>query len=362
VRRGALPLLLLVPALARAAAPDPAGVAPGPPPGGAVQLRLLDVLPVSRWPKGVELTPDGRFAVVTSFWDNTIEVIDVASRRTVRRIDTGRSSPVEIAFHPDGTRAVVTGGWQLDEVLILDLRTWTVAHRIPGQAAGDPARRRSFPKVVTFSPDGSRFYVSYWKSSNVAVYSAYGYELLAVVPTGVNPRGIAITPDGKKGYVANFDNAGSTITVFQAEPPFAVLKTIGPVPNPRHVAVSHDGRHVFVSLFGESGGVVKIDTAVDEVVARSRGTGLRGKTLALSPDDRWIYLANFGSNTISILSADSLVEMSRYATGREPCGLAVSRDGRRLYTTDWEDDQVRLWEVVVRAPGGPALLQLSGSR
>ena len=110
----------------------------------------------------------------------------------------------------------------------------------------------------------------------------------------------------------------------------------------------------YVSLFGAAGGVIKIDTATNTLVARSSGTGLRGKTLALSPDDRWVYLANFGSDTISVLSADSLEEMSRYPTGHEPCGLTVSRDGKRLYTTDWEDDQLRVWEVVVRAPGAPA--------
>jgi YVTN family beta-propeller protein len=362
VSRAALLLLILLPALARATPPDPAGVVRGPAPGGTVQLRLLDVIKVDRWPKGVELTPDGRHALVTSFWDNSIQVIDTATQQVVRRLETGRSSPVEIAFFPDGTRAVVTGGWELDEVLILDLRTWKIVHRIPGQSSGDPAQQRVFPKVVTFSPDGSRFYVTYWKSNVLAVFSAYGYDLLAVLPTGVNPRGIAITPDGKKGYVANFDTLGSSLTVFRAEPPFAVLDTIAPLPNPRHVVASHDGRSVFVSLFGASGGVVKLDAARDAVVARSSGTGLRGKTLALSPDDRWVFLANFGSDTLSVLSADTLEEIARYPTGHEPCGLAVSRDGRRLYSTDWEDDQVRVWEIVVRAPGAPALLELRGNR
>lgn len=354
--------MLLLPAIAAALPFDPSGVVRGPPLGGAVQLRLLDVIEVDRWPKGVELTPDGRHAVVTSFWDNTIQVVDTATLQVVRRIDTGRSSPVEIAFFPDGRKAVVTGGWQADEVLILDLITWTIVHRIPGQAGGDPATQRTFPKVVTFAPDGSRFYVTYWKSNNVAVFSAFTYELLGLVPAGVNPRGIAITPDGKKGYVANFDTRGSSITVFRAVPPFGVLETIAPIPNPRHVAISHDGRFAYVSLFGASGGVVKIDTATDAVAARSSGTGLRGKTLALSPDDRWVFLANFGSDTVSVLSASDLEEIARYPTGKEPCGLAVSRDGRRLFTTDWDDDQVRVWEVVVRAPGAPALLELQGRR
>lgn len=355
-------LALLLPVTAGAARPDPAGVVPQPPRGGAVQLRPVEVLEVDRWPKGVELTPDGRFAVVTSFSDNTIQVFDTRTLEQVRRIPTGKSSPVEIAFHPDGKRAVVTGGWQLDEVLVLELESWTILHRIPGRPDGDPRAQRAFPKVVAFSPDGSRFYVTYWKSNTVAVFSAYSYDLLAVLPTGVNPRGIAITPDGTKGYVANFANEGSSLTVFRAEPPFEVLETVAPVPNPRHLAVSRDGKSVYVSLFGDAGGVVKIDTATDTIVARSSGTGLRGKTIAVSPDDRWVFLANFGSDTLSILSAADLEEIARYPTGREPCGVTISRDGRRLWTTDWEDDQVRVWDVVVRAPGAPALLDLHGAR
>ncbi len=324
------------------------GAAEPPPDGGPVELVLKQVLDVDRWPKGVELTPDQKWAVATNFSDNTLSIIDVATKKIVKRVKTGKSSPVEIAFDRDGGRAIVTGGWQKDEVLVYETATWQVIHRIPGNKSGKKPLR-VFPKVVTFSPDFARFYVSYWTSNNLAVYDATTYALLGVVPAGVNPRGVAITPDGKKGYIANFDTKGNSVTVFQADAaPFAVLATVKPLANPRHVAMAPDGKHVYVSLFGGKGGAVKIDTATDQVVATSVPTGKRSKTIKVSPDGKWLYMTNFGADTVSVLEAATMKEVEREPTGDEPCGLDVSRDGKTLWTSDWNDDKVRIWDVVVK--------------
>jgi len=320
-----------------------------PPADGPVTLKLKKIIPVDRWPKGVELTPDGSLAITTNFSDNTLSFIDTKTLRVVKRRRTGASSPVELAFSADGKRGIIPAGWQKSEVLVLDVEKKKIVRRIAGQEDGPKADQLRFPKVAAFSPDGARFYVTYWGSNNVGVYDATTYELLGRVPAGVNPRGIAITPDGKKGYVCNFDTKSNSVTVFRADQaPYEVLKTIEDIPNPRHVVLTKDGRFAYVSRFGGRGGAVKIDTATDEVVAKSPLTGRRGKTLKLSPDERWVFLANFGADTVSVFDAATLTEVARHATGREPCGLSVSADGETLWTTDWEDAKVRVWDIVVR--------------
>jgi YVTN family beta-propeller protein len=319
--------------------------------GGQLELHQRKIIPVGRWPKGVELTPDQSEAWVTNFSDNSITVIDAQTLQVKQTVPTKPDSPVEIAWFPDGKRALITGGYERSQLMIFDLASHEIIGRIDGKTTGKWTERRMFPKVATFSPGGERFYVSYWDTSNVGIYDSTTFELQGLVSSPVNPRGIAITPDGKKAYVCNFDNKGDSLTVFAAdEAPFKVLATIAPLPNPRHVVISADGRFAYASLFGARGGLVKVDTSTDKVVATSTPTGWRGKTVKLSPDGRWLFLTNFGADTISVFDADSLAEVTREPTGREPCGLDVAKDGKTLWTTDWSDNQVRVWDIVLKGP------------
>jgi YVTN family beta-propeller protein len=323
-----------------------------PPEGGLVELRLKKTLKVGRWPKGVELTPDQRHALVTNFSARSLMLVGTETLEVEQTVPLERTSPVEVAWFPDGKRAVITGGFDQSEVLIFNLETMKTDHVIPGKVTGPFKDRLMFPKVAAFSPDGERLYVSYWDTNNLAVYAATDFALLGVVRTGPNPRGIAITPDGKKGYVCNFDNndeKGSSVTVFAADAaPFKVLKAIAPIPNPRHVVMSKDGRFAYVSRFGGRGGLVKIDTAADKVVASSAFTGQHAKTVKLSPDGQFAFLANFGADSVSVFDAATLAEISRTPTGGEPCGLDVSLDGKTLWTTQWKDGEVSVWDIVVK--------------
>jgi YVTN family beta-propeller protein len=61
----------------------------------------------------------------------------------------------------------------------------------------------SKPKGVEVTADGKKVFVANGATHNVAVIDAQTHEVIATIPVGRRPWGIALSRDGKKAYVAN---------------------------------------------------------------------------------------------------------------------------------------------------------------
>ena len=65
-----------------------------------------------------------------------------------------------------------------------------------------------------------------------------------------------------------------------------------------------------------------------------------GLGVAVSPDNARVYVANGGTNAVSVIDARTLRTVGRVAVGRRPWGLALSADGRWRYAADGIANQV----------------------
>jgi uncharacterized protein (TIGR03437 family) len=113
------------------------------------------------------------------------------------------------------------------------------------------------PNGVALSPDGTRAYIANTVSGTVTILaldrSASSYaSLIALVKVGTEPYGLALTPTGRKLYVANArSNSVSVIDTGSNQ----VIRTITDVgPEPRGIAITNGGgddsqETVFVTQF-----------------------------------------------------------------------------------------------------------------
>ena len=86
---------------------------------------------------------------------------------------------------------------------MIDTTSNTVAATIPVGSA---------PTGVAVTPDGSRVYVTNFQDNTVSVIATASNTVTATIPLGNNPFGVAVTPDGSTVYVANeFANTVSVI-------------------------------------------------------------------------------------------------------------------------------------------------------
>ena len=164
---------------------------------------------------------------------------------------------------PDGSKVyVASGGGDINNtVSVIDTATNTVIATIP---VGN------LPIGVAVTPDGSKVYVTNAISNTVSVIATATNTVIATIPVGLfYPWGIVVTPDGSKVYVAMDGSTGScpfacSNVVVIATATNTVIATIGVPSGPAGVAVTPDGSKVFVA--NQSGGNVSvIDTATNIV-------------------------------------------------------------------------------------------------
>jgi DNA-binding beta-propeller fold protein YncE len=172
----------------------------------------------------------------------------------------------------------------------------------------------------------------------------------ATVAAHREPLGVAVSPDGRSVYVTN--DMSDNISQYDVGPGGALTPktpaTVTAGDRPSRVAISPDGRSVYVTDSGD--GVVANDTVSQYDV--DAGGALTPKTpatvaagdfpfgVAVSPDGRSVYVTNGNSNDISqydvgpggVLSPKTQATVA--AAGLFPTELAVSPDGRSVYVTN----------------------------
>jgi YVTN family beta-propeller protein len=229
---------------------------------------------------------------VTNAADNTVSVIDTASNTVVATIPVGHD-PNGVAITSDGTHAYVANQLE-DRVSVINTGSNTVVATIPGfiiptgvaiapdgthASERDNRRQQSLAYVTNNVPsiDGSNF-----PASAASVIDTANNKVLATIPVGQDPNGVAITADGTHAYVANQrDGTASVIDTAHNK----VVATIRVGAGPVGVAITSDGTNpsenngrprqplAYVTNLVDNT-VSVIDTASNNVVATIRiGTG-----------------------------------------------------------------------------------------
>ncbi|MDV6278715.1 YncE family protein, partial [Rhodococcus erythropolis] len=154
----------------------------------------------------------------------------------------------------------------------------------------------STPEGVAITPDGNHAYVTNAGDGTVSVISTATNTVTAAVPVGSTPRGVAITPDGTRVYVTTGGARDGTVSVIST----ATNTVTAAVPvggTPFGVAVAPDGMHAYVTnLVGDS--VSVIETATNTTATVPVGVGPRG--VAITPDGTHTYVTNSGDGTVSV--------------------------------------------------------------
>jgi YVTN family beta-propeller protein len=290
---------------------------------------------VGNFPIGSALTPDGRFLWVTDcgHGSNDVRVVEVASGSVVQILPLpGCYGGIAIAR--DGHHAYVGGtpkgssptegptqGDKGDVIHIFTVNpaTGTGVEQSPLQlpeTTGGSGRVNSLPPVKE------------------GVGSAY-------------PEGLAISPDGKTLVIA-LNAADSAVIVDLATLAQSVV-AVGKYPN--GVAFDHKGRAYVSNEY--DGTVSVIDTTTHSVTTTIGGLGGALGDLASHPEGmvadpvrEQIYVAVANRDLIAVIDTTSesvvrLISLARpQGLGTGPVKLAVTPDGKTLFSADSNEDAV----------------------
>ena len=186
-------------------------------------------------------------------------------------------------------------------------------------------RGQSNPKlprlpVATLSIlDGSTVYVANEGANTVSVIATASNMVTAVIPVGIAPLGVAVTPDGITVYVTNSFQDNTVSVIATASNTVTAVIPVGITPF--GVAVTPDGSTVYVGNV-TANTVSVIDTTSNTVTA-TIPVGADPWGVAVTPDGSTVYVANEGANTVSVIAMASNTVTATIPGFSEPIAFGV---------------------------------------
>lgn len=208
----------------------------------------------------------------------------------------------------------------------------------------------------------------------ISLFGSLQLKKIKTLPTDYAPKSIVISPDGKIAYSMNLE--GMSVYAFDTQTKELLWKlkfiptaatgwdysSKKPISSyaekPVEAAFSSNGRYLLVSLHNDES-IVVIDThwqtqftgdtkkarlfmgnqnnKFETITVKHIKVGKTPKVIAVSPDDRWAYVANWHSHTVSVIDTHNWNRIKDIKVTHIPRGMAFSPDGNYCYIGNMGD-------------------------
>ena len=308
---------------------------------------------------GLAISPDDRIVYVAGGQENRISLFDIRSGEKLGFIDCAVVSEGEdyrfgyigdMVLSRDGSRLFAVDQMHF-RLIIVDTAARRVVHNVPVGR---------YPFGIALSPDEKKVYVANVgmfeyrkipgtdeeKPESALEYPAFGFgtremrEGVTVEGRHVPGLGDPNAPESFSVWTVSLDPDGPRVTsrvktgTLVGEPVEGIPAVGGSSPNSL-VATS---QHVFVSN-GNNDTISVLDLRSDEVLADiplrpfEAVRAFRGVIpfgLAVSPDEKRLFVAEAGINAVGVIDIPTLKVVGHIPVGWFPAKLAVSPDGGKL--------------------------------
>jgi YVTN family beta-propeller protein len=270
---------------------------------------------------GAAVAPDGSRFYITNEAESTLDVADSKTLKVVKHIPL-TNHPNNVSVSKDGKRvyvAIVAGTGAVD---IIDTATMTRAKSI---------RTEGGIHNVYVTPDGKFVVAGSIIGKKLNVIDQATDEIVWTLATedGVRPIAFDVNADGstKRMFVQLSNFNGFVIVDFGKrqvvdkiklpEVPAAERVTQGLQGSPSHgLAVSPDGKTLCV--LSKMNSRVYIYTLPDLKLAGESKVGHHPDWLTFTPDSKRVYVANAGSNSVSVIDVTAHKEIAQIPVGQVP--------------------------------------------
>ena len=195
------------------------------------------------------------------------------------------------------------------------------------------------PGFMAITPDGRHGYVTNRGPRVVTVLDLATRAPVATIPMSAPPRFVTFDRAGTRAYISCFDDADSTNMVVEMDvQALAATASIPVDKQPYALALAPDQRTLWVpSHFAGSIDLVNTDS---NIVTRS---------VSVAPNPHWVifaagraYVVNHESNLVTVLNAADATILATIPVGRSPHSIAPSPDGSRVAVVNYDGNTVSM--------------------
>ncbi|MEP7242639.1 MAG: beta-propeller fold lactonase family protein [Gammaproteobacteria bacterium] len=219
--------------------------------------------------------------------------------------------------------------------------------------------------VLPLAAHAGRAYVSNEDEHTVTVIDTDKNEAIATVPVGKRPRGIQLSHDGSKLFVAlsglpkcppsvpdeeceklERDLKADGIAVVDTKT-LKVTKVFQAGSDPEQFDLTAAGL-LFVAN-EDSATTTVLDTRTGTILSRVP-VGKEPEGVRVSPDGKWVLVTNESDNSISIIDPNTLKVVRSVTVGKRPRDIAFTPDGKTAYVSGEFDSSLYRIRVPEGAP------------
>jgi YVTN family beta-propeller protein len=314
-------------------------------------MKLIHTINGSIAPKSVRSSVDGVVSAHNMMYRHSVTVYDAKTFELLHTVsdsvslkDFGfsksagnyKGAPVEGAFSPDGKYLYVSNyamygkGYNkegTDTCSPADKYDNSFVYRInrSNYQIDSVYPVGSVPKVVEVTPDNKYVLAANWCSYTVSVISVEKNKVVKSIKIGRYPRGIAISNDSTKAYVAEM--GGNRIHVINLQDFTTSFIPIGS--NPRAIVLSPDNTMMYVTM--NLSGRVASWNLVTNTAGKSVKTGNAARSLAISKDGSALYVVNYKSDTMSRVRTSDMKVTQNIKVCDEPIGITYDVPTRNTW-------------------------------
>lgn len=137
--------------------------------------------------EGIDVTPDGKFVLVTNGEVNTVSVVDAETNTVLKSVPVG-TKPLRVKVAPDGKRALVTN-MRSNDLYELDASTWEVIRTL---------KVGKEPIGIQYAADGKTAWIANTASDVISVVDLATWEVKGTITAGKEPDGMALIRPAKR--------------------------------------------------------------------------------------------------------------------------------------------------------------------
>ena len=289
-----------------------------------------------------QVSPDGKLFAFTNtgYTRHNLHIVDLATEKEIATF------PMEqawsgLAFSPDGSRIFVSSGAAYSGPDIAYFDRWDAEgwkESRSGYTLVGAVKATTAVSSIAVSPDGALLYALNNSDDHLYVLETHGGRAVARLRLGDHPIAAKLSRDGKTLYVANLGSANVVVVEVSDPSSPKIVSTLATDPHPNDLVVTDD-RRLFVSC-GNTNNVIGFDLETGqrlEVISTALGpkapAGSTPNSLALSPSQRTLYVANADNNSVSVIDIEERGKAKALGfvpTGWYPTLVAATTDGTRI--------------------------------
>ncbi len=270
---------------------------------------------------GLALSLDGRVIYATDIADNRVDLFNITSSvpRLLQTIPVGLF-PVHLAFVQGGRIAYVTN-FQGSSVSVINTTQDKVIATIKTPAG---------PHGLAASPDGRFIYVACLDGQALAIIDTATNTLAQtlMLPANVHPYSVVLGKEGRYLYVTDnfFGRVIVVDTQKQDDPAHALVGDAAAGQQPALLAIAPDGKHIYVT--DSVGTLAVLDLSADPIhpkLVKTVPVGQGAHGVAVSPDGRYVIVANVYADSLSVLDTTSNTVIATIKGEKHPNDVLITR-------------------------------------